>query len=273
MALPNSISGLSSWWKADTLALADGAAVSTWADSSGATNPLVQATTASQPIFKVNRRNGLPAVNFNGSHVLTATGITGDTFTSFVVFSSTTGAGISFSNGNADGWGLQLFSGRDLTYLAVSDNSAGTYTNNTWEIWCGARATGTSGQGNLYLNGTSVVSVTGAMTTATAQIYLGNKYNNLAAFTGDISEIINYNRVLTAAERATVDSYLQDRYAIAVSDYIPSAITMPTRIANRNVGPMALRHNFHTKYFPTPAPVGVIVVPTLASTMLMMGIG
>jgi hypothetical protein len=39
------------------------------------------------------------------------------------------------------------------------------------------------------------------------------------SFSGNFAELIMYSRVLTAPERATVHSYLQDKYAIPVSDY------------------------------------------------------
>ncbi len=55
------------WLKADTLSLADGAAVANWADSSGKNNHASQGTADARPTFvsSVAHLNNLPAVQFN----------------------------------------------------------------------------------------------------------------------------------------------------------------------------------------------------------------
>ncbi len=45
---------------------------------------------------------------------------------------------------------------------------------------------------------------------------------------GDIAEVISYTRVLTAAERAQVHTYLQNKYAIQVADYVPAPSGPPS---------------------------------------------
>src|SRR5262245_37146172 len=57
---PDQITGLVGWWKADSLALSDGAAVTSWSDSSGTGNTATQATGGVQPIYKTNILNGKP---------------------------------------------------------------------------------------------------------------------------------------------------------------------------------------------------------------------
>lgn len=58
-------SSLALWFKADSLNLLDGENVQTWNDFSGKGNHLTQVTFPTrQPVYKTNRVNGLPALNF-----------------------------------------------------------------------------------------------------------------------------------------------------------------------------------------------------------------
>lgn len=55
------------WWKADALVLSDGAAVSSWADSSGNGRSLTDdANAAQRPTFHTNVQNSLGGVQFDG---------------------------------------------------------------------------------------------------------------------------------------------------------------------------------------------------------------
>jgi hypothetical protein len=72
---PSTVAGLKLWLKADSLALADGAAVTTWTDSSGNGN---NATAVGAPVFKTNILNGKPVIRFVGVQGFTlATAIAG----------------------------------------------------------------------------------------------------------------------------------------------------------------------------------------------------
>jgi hypothetical protein len=64
---------LLAWWKADSLALANAAPVTSWTDSSGNARTLTQATGANQPVFSTAQVNGLPAVTFDGTNDYLAT--------------------------------------------------------------------------------------------------------------------------------------------------------------------------------------------------------
>jgi hypothetical protein len=60
------------WLRADALALADGAALAGWPDAS-ARGLELRVGGAASPIFRANRLNGLPGVQFDGGAVLSAT--------------------------------------------------------------------------------------------------------------------------------------------------------------------------------------------------------
>lgn len=102
----------------------------------------------------------------------------------------------------------------------------------TWKVatgawdWANAALRG-------YLNGTLSVEdlafQTAGLTENTASLHGhvgahtgGTSASGAEFLTGPIAEMLVYRRLLTAAERADVHSYLQDRYAITVSDYVAS---------------------------------------------------
>lgn len=67
--LPTAISTLACWYKADSLDLADGADVTSWADSSGNSRTLTQSGSADLcPHYTINSINGYPAVLFDGTN-------------------------------------------------------------------------------------------------------------------------------------------------------------------------------------------------------------
>jgi hypothetical protein len=59
-------SGLVGWWRADDLALTDGAEVATWTDTSGTGSSLTQATATARPLYRTNVVNGRSVVRFDG---------------------------------------------------------------------------------------------------------------------------------------------------------------------------------------------------------------
>src|SRR5665213_57688 len=61
---PSAIANLGAWYKADSLGLSDGTAVSSWSDSSSGAYTATQATGTKQPIFHTAQVNGLPALQF-----------------------------------------------------------------------------------------------------------------------------------------------------------------------------------------------------------------
>jgi hypothetical protein len=65
----------SAWWKADSITVVDGAAVSPWLDSSGNGRSLSQATPGYTPRLIRRQLNGLPAVRFDGSDDLLTTAV------------------------------------------------------------------------------------------------------------------------------------------------------------------------------------------------------
>lgn len=63
---PRALSGLRRYYNAKSLALANGASVSSWTDLSAQVDPAVQATGANQPIYNLTSANGFPGVTLDG---------------------------------------------------------------------------------------------------------------------------------------------------------------------------------------------------------------
>lgn len=255
MAAPDTISGLSLWFKADAITgLADGAGVSSWADSLGLSTAS-QATAAKQPTYRAGVLNGLPVIRFAGAQRMTLSGAA-LTFSNniagasvFVVASSTstaaavgqiillsTGASTSLSRIYAQKSATLTWraGGRRLDADAAESADAGTIVASRWDVTSFAHDySGATYQG--WLNGTAgavTSSAHGLGNTSATNSQAGvigsdNSATPISYFSGDVAEILVYQRVLTAAERAQVHSYLQDRYAITVSDYIPSSVAVP----------------------------------------------
>ncbi|QQS60227.1 hypothetical protein IPN41_03870 [Candidatus Falkowbacteria bacterium] len=64
--LPDSITGLIAWWKADALTLNNGVRVSSWTDSSTSGRNATQNNDDFRPTFITNEVNSLPVVRFDG---------------------------------------------------------------------------------------------------------------------------------------------------------------------------------------------------------------
>lgn len=227
MASPTDVSGLKVWLDANALTgLSDGDPVGSFTDQSGAGIHSEQATAGKKPLYKTNIIGGKPALLYDGTDDFTkqASAYTDlPSTTIFVVLQPVTTTGLpDFVDGFASGKRHQI--GIRSAKLQIFQGSTVTGTSNaaaaTNYVLTGAF---TSGASAMYVNGTS------AGTSATAAnvqngLVIGANSGATAEFANAyIAEVICYSRVLTAGERATVHTYVQDKYGITVSDYIASA--------------------------------------------------
>jgi hypothetical protein len=227
---PANLSGLSLWLKADAGVTLSGSYITAWADQSGNGR---NATSVSNPTFVSNAVNGKPALSFNGESNMTGpavfSGASQRTF--FVVYYTDNEAGVSNSiagqsNLDTPDTGKIFFiqARNDFLdsspYLAgyAADVSGPPYANNVWKI-ASADYNGTTA--NLYSNGSLVnfgeVSLntynTGDCFTIGCIYDLGSGgYSEY--FSGKLTEIIAYNRVLTGTEHSNVVAYLNTKYAV-----------------------------------------------------------
>lgn len=229
---PDDISNLQLWLQADSINQADATAVSTWSDDSGNGNDATQGTAAAQPTFHTNVINGLPIVRFDGTDDLFTLGnvldVTGDLSIFTVCDFDVSGSNDTFG-GKRDGtgatpWAFRSGTGDELEFYINDGGGFEVMTADT------ALAINTFVIGDVVRSGTSVSfeldgaadgtrtqTKTPAGNTVAAGVgsHTGGSAGELRD--GDIAEFIFYDRALTGAERGDVQSYLSDKYGIAVA--------------------------------------------------------
>lgn len=226
MADPSTISGLVVRYRADDITgVADGGAVASWPARVG-NQPLTQATAASQPTYVAAGVNGLPAVRWpsaTNSVFMTATGLASFSQPATVIFvlkNTTATASIHAFTWNNE---LQINAPRWYLYAGANLVEPTDATANAWQVVSAALNGSTSA---IFHNGTQAVTGNAGTQGFTGTFHLGQRGDGQRRFQGDIAEVLIFNRVLTATERGSVHSYVQDRYGITVADY--SGGTGPT---------------------------------------------
>lgn len=247
---PASISGLEGWWRPETLSYTDGQVVTSWPDSSGNGRNLSAVDSLSLIKYRAAGINGYGAVDFTN----TSTGTTSrlefvgtldvellaQQYTIFVVHDitgSTDSDRVAVEYRRTGGSGgeikARLSPGGNLGHAIR--NASNTIISINPPVPSGAPLiqTGTrysDGQVHLHHDGSAVAAPAASAGDfgVTDRVHVGETYHSAASpssqspFNGKIAEVLVYDRDLTAGERAIVHSYLQDRYAIAVSDYVAS---------------------------------------------------
>lgn len=209
---PEQISGLTLWLKADAITgLADGAALTTWEDSSGEDNDAAQATADNKPTYKTNILNGLPVVRFDGTADFLQTPDLGlsQPGTVLIVASRTAAAERHMLDGTSTRWLMGgtatnwiMFAGSVLDTGDAQDTDAHVHTC----IFNGASS-------KYRLDGTEIGSGdAGAQGLAMTLIGCGN--SQTAFHPGDIAEVLIYDSALSAGNLALVEAYLSAKYAL-----------------------------------------------------------
>lgn len=251
---PRQFLGLKLWLDASTISgLVDSDPVTTWTDLSGNGNNATQSTAAAKPTYKTSVINGRPVVRFDGvDDYLTSTGVVSgfaaqdQPLTVFTVVKANDisvnralwSLGSSVSNypylwhyiaATSPNYNATL---RDDAASATKDfpTSALPYSTVANAVATTLVTTGTSG--SLYVNGTLLNAAADVDVGVSTFTYLGigaqvrsTDINNFLS--GDIAEIVVYNRALTADERQQVERYLGNKWGtIRFSPKDLSGLTM-----------------------------------------------
>jgi len=219
--LPNQISNLKIWLKADSLSLNNGDPVGTWADSSTNGNNAIQSGSSSvKPTFKTNILCGRPALRFDGNDSMSIALTTiPSPYTVFIVTANI------ISNGNeaeilyGSSFGGCIFY-RDSKELGVYAGGVATWLTNLQTL------ASPSVVGVVYNSTNSKVSINGqTVTTILATNNIGTSYiigsfiNQSQNYSKvDIAEIIVYSSALSDKDRVSVQNYLGNKYAIPISN-------------------------------------------------------
>lgn len=209
---PIPTSGLKLW--ADAADFTSAGALSQWSDKSGNNNHLIQGTGASQPSSVLNVLNGKPIVRFDGIddffNLTTAISSVGD-FEQFIVMKRTTAItqGIGLGTTSASGpyptlqyldGSVYISRGTGYSHIALSTTQ--------WNYWSGRIESDVRKlrRNASELGLTSVVSARTAIDFTMLGKWASGNHS------GDIAEVIFYNRVLTTSERTQVESYITNKW-------------------------------------------------------------
>jgi hypothetical protein len=236
---------LNDWDPAAVTPFTDLSSVATLPDNTSA-SPLTQATGTKRPILHTTGLNGFPTVQFDGvSHVLQGTGSNTAACTIFMVAtqtgsSSTTrggllgmfpsitqdfsGAGIVLSvnlSGDTQ-WSTVVATGGQLTTndKVMTVSPIGAF--GTFALLCLTVPSGSSI--GLFVNGTSTgVTDNNSNTTQMLQINMGARQAAsvpTAWAPVSVARALVYSGIVSAGDRAIIDTWVQNTWNITVSDYI-----------------------------------------------------
>ena len=251
-------SALVAWLKADAITgLANGSAVSVWADSSFNSDYAVQPLIANQPTYVTGAMNGLPVVRFNAANnsYLWFYRPVQDNFTIICVFQSSQGLGsgnlynqgAGLVNGDVSGvvndFGSCLFANGAVCAGSgnpdVAANSGSGYNNGKPHILTFTR-TKSTGQVLLYMDGSLVAGTTGGTgntgsLTAPNQLVLGAQQTLANYLTGDIAEVQIFNTVLPSGERSSRETALKCKYGLSGSTTLAPPMGLTGAAGNRKI--------------------------------------
>jgi len=248
---PLRLQGCALWLRADLGVTLNGSTVSAWANQGTAGGSFTQGTGTAQPTYSASGGpNSRSTLTFDGNDKIQSSlaaaswnFLHSGNATWFLVFRSTTSADAyhsifstsdttTGSRGYALGWDNRssLTRSAALSTLATTGSayayslatSNASYPTNTWSIAEQTVDYLASGNDlNVFANGTSVLSSelsnAPSSSNAASTLWIGMLLGSSLGFVGGISEIIAFNRTLTAAERAVVRRYLGSYYAITVA--------------------------------------------------------
>jgi hypothetical protein len=226
--LPIPDTGLAAYFEADMgVSVNGGGVVSAWADQSGTGNNL---TGSGNPVVLSGELNGNPVIAFDGvgDALKRTAGVSGlstgaSDRTMFVVakYDGAGYGGVSYgAAGSVFGLGVSAYTGTPSTaYLSVF----GWGTRDTISSEAGAVNGVSSGwmvqsvvvSGNTmrhYQDGVQIGTRSIAYNTSLANLVLGQEIDGAPSIDMNLAAVAIYDRALSAAERAQVQSYLQAKY-------------------------------------------------------------
>ena len=218
------------WQRAHDLELADGGAVSPWANGQGSAGGQFAEATL-RPTFRVGQANTWPAVEFDGAddrlsassapNILLSEVATPTAFEAFALFladainttSATATANDAVILATDDTWGLFLNGTGPVAQPFVNDGSGkvlglaialGAWTLVRWRLE-GGQLIGSAG------DGPESSAACGAIAAMTGALRLGR--NAASAFLdGQIAEVAIWDRTLPVHERLGVREYFREKY-------------------------------------------------------------
>jgi hypothetical protein len=228
--VPTDVTGAALWFRSDFGITLNGSDVLKWLDLSGNGKNATQGTAADQPEYlPTGGVNGLPGVSFDqgNSEFLNLTGLaeTSNDYTMFLIFDEGSGnTNQGFLGVNVGGGTVACFaSNADAGEFWVSSYD-GAFTRRMAQVTTGEQYLewqwdSGSSEHRVYRNGEQIGSgVYGSPSTLANNGFIG-RHPSVATYylEGTVSEIIVYNKVLSAAELTQVRNYINSRYSLSFS--------------------------------------------------------
>lgn len=219
---PTDVAGLKLWLKGDgvfwqdgartTPATADGDPVGAWDDASGEDNHATQATANARPLLKLNVKNGLPVVRFDGT----------DDFLSSLLTVAQPGTVFIVASRSATGERHMIDGTTELARWLVGGDVGGN-----WVIYAGSVVTTSAQDTNWHLHtavfdGASSSHRVDAASAGSGDAgalaltnpLIGAGQGHILFHQGDIAEVLIYDSALGTTDRDSVEAYLDAKYSI-----------------------------------------------------------
>lgn len=226
-AAVNALTGsptLFAWYKADSIAGNDGDAIGTWADSSGNSRDVTQATPGNKPTL----RKTLPFLNGGAALQFDGTGTYLAMASGFGVSSASalTWGAVYYSDGAANSW-IMRANGTgtiDLGYESslLSSRTGSATTQNLVVSTALAKgchmavATWDGATQHLWVDGILVARTATVNAVTCSSMTIGSIATTTYPFKGHIAEVFLYTAVLTVAQRNQLTRGLANKYALPI---------------------------------------------------------
>jgi len=260
---PSDIDNLVLWLDASFGLTPSSGDITTWADRSKEGNDVVQGSTIKRPALNPTGINGHPSLTFvpNANPLLahdmsitdaaqTGLNFTGS-FTAYVVNQCTSFAGFPtmfgksandfrflYSSNGAGRAILGVGAGKDITSITTTTVNQPSIMELQWEIKVGGVVTFSLNGVEL---GASQFSTVAAITRGADPFFVGQGGGDIQFFTGEIGQVLIYDRLLTQTERNRVGAFLGNRYNIPWTDITHTPLDVPNLVlwldAARGVSP------------------------------------
>ena len=237
---PRSMPGLLAWYRSDSGVYKDsigtppnnGNSVYQWSDISGNGNHCIQATAGSQPSYTTKFVNGLPVVTFAGKYLTcinspfpTASGASHEYTVAAVVYPTSFNMGVICA-GTLGGTSNRSFVGTGSGNLIVYQgaNAAASlqgFPNTAWYSMIGTYSKNQQMAARVWMSGIIVGSGQASNDVLDPALQIGAVAAGVSTFSGNMAEIIVFNRKLSDGEVLTVHNYFAGRYGIIPLSQVP----------------------------------------------------
>jgi len=211
-------SGLHLWLRADAGVTQSGGLVSSWLDQSSNGRNATMTVTRRQPALISVALNGQPVLRFNGAQSMYLSSVSQPTLFSVFIVGKNSLTSESYSmilgpGGNSPNDQLRWDNGSRALFVTQDAGTVITSAIGNTRVYHALSASYDGSTMTFYRDG-NVTSSSSFSTTSPWTIASVGSWYSTYFMTGDLAEVIIYDRALSQTERATVNSYLRTKYGL-----------------------------------------------------------